>query len=87
VADLAIYHDTGGGIWQTLTNGSTGTTGAYAYAEGDTDSFSSFLLADNDNAPTAITLSDLSARASSPAILVASVLLLGMAILWQRKRA
>ena len=87
VADLAIYHDTGGGIWQTLTNGSTGTTGAYAYAEGDTNSFSSFLLADNDNAPTAITLSDLSARASSPALLVASVLLLGMAILWQRKRA
>jgi hypothetical protein len=37
--------------------------------------------------PTAVTLSDLSARAPSPALLVASVLLLGAVIVWRRKRA
>jgi hypothetical protein len=37
--------------------------------------------------PTAVTLSDLSARATSPALLVASVLLLGAVIVWRRKRA
>jgi hypothetical protein len=37
--------------------------------------------------PTAVTLSDLSARATSPALLGASVLLLGAVIVWRRKRA
>ena len=37
--------------------------------------------------PTAITLSGLSARATSPALLVGSVLLLGAVIVWRRKRA
>mgnify|MGYP006298169001 CR=1 FL=1 len=37
--------------------------------------------------PNAITLADLTARATSPALLVGSVLLLGAVIVWRRKRA
>jgi hypothetical protein len=52
------------------------------------DSIASGIAPDDfPNAPTAVTLSDLSARATSPALLVASVLLLGAVIVWRRKRA
>jgi hypothetical protein len=67
--------------WPNVTgNTATSFTKGYRF----TDLGSGF---SPNGAPTAVTLSDLSARAPSPALLVASVLLLGAVIVWRRKRA
>lgn len=50
------------GSWTELTgNATTGTNGSYTYASADTPGFSSFLIGQSGNIPTAIRLQDLGA--------------------------
>jgi hypothetical protein len=53
------------GVWQPLTMINTGATGNYRWVAGDTPGFSSFLIADADDEPTAVTLSNIAAQSSS----------------------
>jgi hypothetical protein len=53
--DLAVYRNfpTGSATWVKLAGGSPGVLGDYSYAEANTPGFSHFLLAHQDNEPTA----------------------------------
>jgi hypothetical protein len=93
-SSLVVYHYVGDATWEELvTNGSNGNDGgSYVYAEGDTPSFSAFLLGETGSAPVAITLSGLEAKADLPALaapwlgllaLVAGGLLFG----WHTRRS
>ena len=87
-ANLVPYHYSGG-TWTPLTSVSTGNDGgSYSFAQGDTPSFSSFLVG-SGNAPTAITERDLVARSSDFTLLIvlmAFVGLVGALTLWQVRR-
>ncbi len=50
VSDLAPYRYNSG--WSQLTSVTSGSGGAYVWAQGDTAGFSTFLLGDKNNAPT-----------------------------------
>ncbi len=66
--ELAVYHNTGGSKWEQLTSGSGNGTvdnGAYAFAEGQTTTFSSFLLGDSGSAPTVIRLRSFQANSTT----------------------
>ena len=63
VGDLAAFRHVSGSGWVGLTtNRSTGSSGSYSYAEGDTPGFSDFLLGNANDPPTAVTLSAFSAE-------------------------
>jgi trimeric autotransporter adhesin len=62
--DLAVYRNfpAGGVSWVKLAGGSPGVLGNYSYAEANTPGFSHFLLAHQDNGPTAVSLQQIQAQ-------------------------
>ena len=86
-SNLAPYRYNGS-TWVKLTNISTGNDGgSYSFAQGDTTGFSPFLLGDDANAPTVITLIDFSERpTSSNIVLIASLIALTLLIIGLRLR-
>jgi hypothetical protein len=93
-AELAVFKHIGGTgstSWvELLTNAGNGSDGgSYSYAEGDTSAFSSFLLAESGNNPTAVSLlSSTITQTGSFIFLIAFVLLSGMTsiIVWQSRK-
>jgi hypothetical protein len=88
-ANLAPYRNVGGPNWQKLTNISTGNDGGkYVYARGDTTGFSSFLLGNTNNAPTAIHLTSFRANSYPQSNWLIALLLSSLAgvviLLWVR---
>jgi hypothetical protein len=90
--NLAIYRAVGAPTtWtQLITSASTGTNGAYSYAEGDTPGFSAFLLGQTGNAPTAVEFVSLTTRTSGGnfswlAVLGSTAVLLGV-LAWHQLR-
>ena len=65
--DLAVYRNfpAGGASWVKLAGGSPGVLGDYSYAEANTPGFSHFLLAHQDNEPTAVTLRHMQTQAAT----------------------
>ena len=95
VEDLAVYHFNGSS-YEKLTNISTSFPGAtlgWAWAKGDTTSFSSFILGDVALGPTAVTMIAISGSTAVavPLLLLAGVVLLallslGLMVHLRRKR-
>ncbi len=88
-ADLIGYRFVAGS-WQALTKNSNGTaSNNYIFAVGDTPGFSSFLLGDVNNAPTAVTLQQLGVTQSVGwawgAVVVVALLLLSV-LSWHKRR-
>jgi hypothetical protein len=89
-AELAVFRHVGGAgstTWlELLINPGNGDdAGSYSYAEGDTPGFSSFLLGDSGNSPTAVSfLSSTITQKESFIFLIALILLLGLTstIVW-----
>lgn len=92
-SNLAVYRYIGNSEWEELAGGGgvVKSSSSYVYADGDTTGFSSFLLAEAGNGPTAITLRGLEVRADPLAVAgllgglmaaVAGALLLG----WRTRR-
>ena len=64
--DLRVFRFDDRTGWEELTNPLTGTVGGgYYFAQGDTPGFSTFLLAPQNDGPTAVSLSSLAARGVS----------------------
>ena len=88
VASLSVYRWVTPNWIELLTNRTTGTDGgSYAYAEGDTPGFSSFLLGQQGLGPTAVTLLPTTTTHNAPIILFTLLTLLsGLTILAWHKR-
>lgn len=73
----AVYHDTtGSGNWVRLTtNADTNTIGAYTYAEAEATGFSPFLIGDEVETPTAVTLTNLTTANGNTVLLTAVFML------------
>ena len=87
-SNLAVYHYTGG-AWAELTNRSTGNSGDYSYGQGDTSSFSPFLLGSTGSAPTAVSISTFNTQPTYPIGIIATAmaLILGLTIVvWKLRR-
>jgi len=91
-ANLSVYHHTAPSTWAELTaNRVMGNDGGrYSYGEGDTLSFSAFLLGGTGSTPTAVTLHSISATATTPILplIMALVLLtaVGLIAIQQQRR-
>ena len=75
--------------WLELTNRSSGNVGDYTYATGTTTTFSPFLMADSGNAPTAITLQNMTTVTSTGLFVVTLVLIITFitgALIWRSRR-
>lgn len=82
-SQLSVYRYTTG--WaELISNRARGTNGSYSYAEGDTPGFSSFLLGEENNGPTAIRLQVLQARPSSNHLALITCLLASISLLTLR---
>ncbi len=84
---LAVYRHIPGSGWQELTTGQDSGTvdgDVYAYAEGETPGFSSFLMADAVNSPTAVTLQTFTAAGNIAWLLIISMIVVLLAIITAR---
>lgn len=90
-ADLALYRFLGTGLgWTELGSRTTGSNGAYSYAEGVTDHFSAFLLGQTTSTPTAVELNRFSGSSAqsialSGVLLLATMFILGAALHLRRR--
>ncbi len=89
-SNLAVYRHQGPGLgWVALNNRAVGSVGVYSYAQGDTEHFSAFLVAETGagNEPTAVQLRTIQGRSALNAALLA-VLLVALATggLYLRRR-
>ncbi len=75
---LAVYHYEGSSPWtELMTNAANGNDGgSFSYAEGETTGFSPFLLGETGQAPTAVSLQNISTHRSPPMFLISILLLL-----------
>jgi hypothetical protein len=91
--DTVVPYHYSGGSWTLLTNVVTGTAGSYTFAQGDTTSFSPFLMGNTAAAPTAVTLTTFSGNTPSNdgwiavTLLAAAGLLAGGWVLRRRTQA
>lgn len=86
VAALAVYRHIPTVGWVELTTlQNTGTDGgAYAFAEGQTTGFSSFLLANTANSPTAVTLQTFTIANNTAWLLIISIIITTLALVTAR---
>ncbi|MCL4262351.1 MAG: hypothetical protein KJ069_04020 [Anaerolineae bacterium] len=87
VDDLAVYRHIPTSGWvklSTLENSGTVDGGVYAFAEGETPGFSSFLMADTIDSPTAVTLQTFTAANNTAWLLIISIIIMVLALVTAR---